>query len=68
MSKRTFLDTPIRLEPFKRLFVFRQKKSFFQGISPGFLVKNGQILKSAFSLVLVFRDLSVSQNALGNHF
>ena len=38
MSQGTFSDRLIRLEAFIRIFVFR----------PGFLVKNDQILKSAF--------------------
>ena len=46
MSQGTFLDTLMRLEAFKRIFVFGPKMDFF--LSPGFLVKNGQILKSAF--------------------
>ena len=48
MSQRTFLDTLIRLEAFKRIFVFRLKSTFFQGVSLCFLAKNDQILKSAF--------------------
>ena len=48
MSQRTFLDTLIRLEVLKRIFVFRQKIDFFQGVSREFLVKNNQIWKSAF--------------------
>ena len=48
MSQGTFTDTPILLEAFKRIFVFRPKIDFFQGVSPGFFVKNDQILESAF--------------------
>ena len=48
MFQQTFLDTLIQLEAFKRIFVFRPKIDFFLRVSPGFLVKNGQILKSAF--------------------
>ena len=46
MSQETFSDTLIRLEAEYLYFV--QKLSFFQGVSPGFLVKNDQILMSAF--------------------
>ena len=48
MSQMTFSDTLIRLEAFKRIFVFRPKLDFFARVSPGFLVKNDQILKLAF--------------------
>ena len=49
MSQRTFLDTLIRLEAFKRIIVFRPKIDFFfSGVSPRFLVKNDKILKSAY--------------------
>ena len=44
MSQRTFLDTLIRLEAFKKIFVFRPKIDFY----PWFLAKNDQILKLAF--------------------
>ena len=43
MSQGTFSNTLIpleSLEAFKRIFVCVQKSSFFQGLSPGFLVKN----------------------------
>ena len=60
-------NTLIRLKAFKIIFVFCPKSTFFQGDSPRFLVKNDQILKSAFSLLYVPRDLSVSQKSLGNH-
>ena len=48
MSQGTFSDTLIRLEAFKRIFVFRPKIDFFEGLSPWFLAKNDRILKSAF--------------------
>ena len=49
MPQGTFPDTLIQLEAFKRIFVFRPDIDFFfQGISPGLLVKNDQILKSQF--------------------
>ena len=32
----------------KGYLYFDQKSTFFKGVSPGFLVKNDQILKSAF--------------------
>ena len=49
MSQGTFLETLIRLEAFKRIFVFCPKIDFFlQGVSPGFLVKNDQIFKWPF--------------------
>ena len=57
MSHCTISDTLIPLEAFKRIFVFRPKLDFF---SPGFMVKNDHILKSAFSLLYVPRDLGVS--------
>ena len=41
-------DTLIRLEAFKRIFLFRPKSTFLQGVSPWFLAKIDQILKSAF--------------------
>ena len=46
MSQGTFKETLIRLEAFKRIFVFCPKSTIFQGVSPRFLVKNEQILKS----------------------
>ena len=48
MSQGTLGDTRIRLDAFKRIFVFRPKSTFSQGVSSGFLVKNDQILKPAF--------------------
>ena len=49
MPQGTFSDTLIRLEAFKRTFVFRPKIDFFsKGVSPWFLAKNEQILNSAF--------------------
>ena len=43
-----FSDTLIRLEAFKRIFVFHPKIDFFPRGSPGFLVKIDQIFKLAF--------------------
>ena len=49
MSQGTFLETLIRLEAFKKIFVFCPKIDFFfQGVSRGFLVKNDQIFKWPF--------------------
>ena len=48
MSRGMFLDTQIRLEAFKRIFVFRPKIDFFPKGKPRVLVKNDKILKSAF--------------------
>ena len=48
MSQGRFSDTLIRLETFKRIFVFRPKIDFFQEVSPWFLAKNDQIKRSAF--------------------
>ena len=48
MSQGTFSDTLIGLEALKRIFVFRPKIDFFQGVSPCFLAKTDQIFKSAF--------------------
>ena len=48
MSQRTVSDTLIRLEAFKRIFVFCLKIDSFLRVSPGFLVKNDQIFKSTF--------------------
>ena len=48
MSQRTFSDTLIRLEVLKAYLYFVQKSTFFQGVSPWFLTKNGQFLKSPF--------------------
>ena len=61
VSKGMFSVTLIRLKAFKRIFVFR---SFVCRV---FLVRNDQILKSAFSLVYVPWDLGVSKNCQGNH-
>ena len=44
MSQGTFEETLIRLE----YLYFVQNSTFFQGISPRFLVKNDQIVKSVF--------------------
>ena len=54
MSQGTFPKTLIRLEDFKRIFVFRPKIDFFPRLSPGLLVKIGQILKSSFFSCLGF--------------
>ena len=61
MSQATFLDILIQLEVCKRIVIFGPKIDFFEGVSQGFLVKNDQILKSAFFT-------GVSQNSVGNHF
>ena len=45
MSQGSFSDTLIRLEAFKRIFVFCPKIVFF---FPWFLAKNDQIFKSVF--------------------
>ena len=47
MSQGKFWDLPIRLEAFKRIFVFRPKIDFLPRGKPPVLVKNEQILKSA---------------------
>ena len=48
MPQGMFSDTLIRLEAFKRIFVFRPKFDFFPRGKSRVLVKNNQILKSAF--------------------
>ena len=49
MSQGTFFNTIIRLEAFKRIFLFSPKIDFFsKGLVQAFLVKNSQILKSSF--------------------
>ena len=62
MSLGTFSDTLIRLEAFKRIFVFRQKiDSFSKGGSPWFFAKNDQSLKWTFFYLFMFpRDIGVS--------
>ena len=45
MSQKTFLDTVIRLEALKKIFVFRLKIDHLQQVSPCFLAKNDQIFK-----------------------
>ena len=61
MSQGTFSHTLIPLETFKRIFIFRPKMNFFfQGVNPCFMAENEQVFKSAFSLLYVPRDLSVS--------
>ena len=52
MSQGMFLDILILWEAFKRIFGFHPKIEFFLRVSPGFLVKNGQILKSVFFICL----------------
>ena len=60
MSRGRFLDTPIRLEAFKRIFVLIPKIDFFfQGVGPEFLAKNDQVLNSTFFTYFP-RDLGVS--------
>ena len=47
VSKGTFSDTLIRLVGFlKNISIVVKKSTFFQGVSPWFLAKNDQILKS----------------------
>ena len=65
MSQGTFLETLIRLEAFKRIFVFCPKIDFSLR---GFCSKMCKFWSRPFSLVYVPWDVSVSQNALGNHF
>ena len=48
MSYGTFTDTVIRIKLLKEYLSWVEKSIFFQGVGPGFLVKNDQILKSAF--------------------
>ena len=48
MSQGTFSDTLMRFEALKECLYFVQKSTFLEGVSPEFLVKNDQILKSAF--------------------
>ena len=48
MSQGTFSDTLIRLEAFKRIFVFRPKIDFFPRGKSMVLAKNDQILKREF--------------------
>ena len=48
MSQGRFSDTLIRLEAFKRIFVFRPQMDFFPRGKSLFLAKNDQSLKSAF--------------------
>ena len=59
MSHGTFLDTTIRWEAFKKIFVLRPKIDFFfQGVCPGFLVKNDQILEAG--IFHFFMSLGIS--------
>ena len=48
MYQGTFSDILIRLEAFKKILSGIQKSTFFQGVGPGFLVRNDQTLKSVF--------------------
>ena len=48
MSQGTFLDTVIPLEAFERIFIFRARIEFIPRGKSTILVKNDQILKSAF--------------------
>ena len=48
MSQGKFNDTLIRLEAFKIIFVFCQKSTFFQGVSPRLLVKNDKNFEVGF--------------------
>ena len=49
MSLGTFSDTLVRLEAFKRIFVFRPKIDFFPRGNSMVFGQNDQILKSPFS-------------------
>ena len=61
MSQGTFLDTLIRLEAFKRIFVFGPKIDFFsKGLVQGFWSKVTKFSSWHFSLVYVPRDLDES--------
>ena len=60
MSQGTFSDTLIRLQAFKRIFVFRPKIDFFP-------MGKSKVFGWHFSLVYVPTDLGVLQNSLGNH-
>ena len=46
MSQGTFLDLLIRLEAFKRIFVFGSKIDFLPRGKPSFWVKNDHFFKS----------------------
>ena len=48
MPQGTFWDTLIRLEAFKRIFIFRPKMDFFPRGKSMLLAKNDEIFKSAF--------------------
>ena len=48
MSQGTFLDTLIRLEAFKRIFAFRPKIDFFQGLGLGLGLKRLSFASSLF--------------------
>ena len=48
MSQGTFSDTLIRLEAFKRIFVFRPKMDFFPRGKSMVFAKNDKIFKSAY--------------------
>ena len=61
MSQGTFLETLIRLEAFKRIFVFCPKLDFFsKGLVQGFWSKMTKFSSGHFSLLYVPRDLGVS--------
>ena len=59
MSKGTFPDTLIRLNAFKRIFVFRPKIDFLP--SPCFLAKKEQIFKWAFFHLFMSLGISAYQ-------
>ena len=68
MSQGTFSDTLIRLNAFKRIFVFRTKNRLFAKRQVhAFWPKRSKCSNGHFLLVYVPRDLGVSMNALGNH-
>ena len=69
MSQRSFSDTLIRLEDFKRIFVFCPKIVFFpRGKSMVFGQKMTKFSNRYFSVFYVPSYLGVSKNSFGNHF
>ena len=69
MFQGTSWATLFRLEPFKRIFVFRPKIDFFpKGKSMIFGQKLTKFSSRHFSLFYVSSDLGVSENSHGNHF
>ena len=60
MSQWTFSDLLIRLEAFKRIFVFRPKIDFLPRGKPTVLSQNDQIFKSPFLTPLCPKGSRVS--------